>query len=262
MCIAYLAVATSPEWPLFIAANRDESHTRPTRPAAPWPEAPEVIGGKDLEAGGTWFAVQKQGRFALLTNYRDMLPATGLEMSRGHLCKDFLIHTDLSAHDYIHQVAQRRHLYQGFNLIVGQWHSQEKQFTCYYYSNRSPAEPMALAPGHYVVSNHLLNTPWPKSKRLLDGLQRHVQQQRFMDVDAAYTLLRDEHKADDHKLPETGLDLERERLLSSPFIVSEQYGTRSSSVWAVSQSAHSFLHECSYDVLGNETERHSWPVFF
>lgn len=262
MCIAYLAVATHSKWPLFIAANRDEFHARPTRPTAPWPEAPDVMGGKDLQAGGTWFAVQKKGRFALLTNFRDMAPATGLELSRGHLCKDFLINTDLSAHDYIYQVANQKHLYQGFNLIIGQWHADQAQFSCYYFSNRSHQEPVALAPGHYVVSNHLLNTPWPKSSRLLAGLQQHVQQGNPIDVDAAYTLLRDEQKAADDLLPATGLDLERERLLSSPFIVSHEYGTRSSSVWAVANTGHSFLHECSYDRAGQETQRHSWPMFF
>lgn len=262
MCIAYLAVATSSEWPLFIAANRDEFHARPTLPTAPWSDAPDVIGGKDLQAGGTWFAVQKQGRFALLTNFRDMLPATGLEISRGNLCKDFLLNPHLSAQDYLQQVANQGHLYQGFNLIIGQWQPEQKQFSCYYYSNRSQQDPVALAPGHYVVSNHLLNTPWPKSQRLLSALQTHVERQHAMDADAAFTLLRDEHKADDHTLPATGLDLERERLLSSPFIVSNEYGTRSSSVWAVAQTGHSFLHECSYDVDGQETQRHSWPIFF
>lgn len=262
MCIAYIALNTHPQLPLFIAANRDESHARPTRPTAPWPDAPSIIGGQDLVAGGTWFAVQHEGRFALLTNYRDMLPATGLERSRGALCKDFLLATELSAQDYMHQLANQADNYQGFNLIVGEWHAAQAQFSCYYYSNRSNTEPIALAPGHYILSNHLLNTPWPKSQRLLQQLKHLVTHQPIKSIDEVYRALRDEQKAADHELPETGLDRHRERLVSSPFIISPDYGTRSSSVWTVNQSGQSFLHECSYNSHGIETERHSWPLFF
>ena len=263
MCIAYLALGIAPHWPLFIAANRDEAHARPTRPAAPWPADPEIIGGQDLEAGGTWFAVQRQGRFALLTNYRDMRPATGLERSRGALCSDFLSPAStLSAHDYIKQVSQAADQYQGFNLIVGQWQSEQKRFDCYYYSNRSDAPPRALAPGHYVVSNHLLNTPWPKSQRLQQHLKQHVQSQQFMDVDAAYQFLRDEQKAPLAKLPNTGLETKIELLVSSPFIINNEYGTRSSAVWAVDNTGYSVFNECSYNAQGVETERHSWPLSF
>lgn len=259
MCIAYLALATDPQWPLFIAANRDEFHQRPTRAAAPWPDYPHIIGGLDLQAGGTWFAVSTQGRFALLTNFRDMFPATGLEKSRGELPKQFLIQT-LSAQDYIQQVAEQGHLYQGFNLIVGQWHAQKAEFECYYYSNRNDTQPQALAPGNYVLSNHLLNTPWPKSQRLCERLQHYLSAQTPASISEVYAILRDEQKAEDHLLPQTGLSLERERLLSSPFIISPDYGTRSSTVWQVSQSGHSFFHECSYNPQGKETERHSWPL--
>lgn len=259
MCIAYLALETDSSLPLFIAANRDESHARPTRAAAPWPDAPTIIGGQDLEAGGTWFAVQRQGRFALLTNYRDMLPATGLEHSRGDLCKDFLL-SELSAQDYMHQIAQQAHQYQGFNLIVGQWDPKLKKFDCYYYSNRSEAPPEALAAGHYVVSNHLLNTPWPKSQRLQQRLRSHLEQQKKMNIDTIYDILRDEQKAPIADLPNTGLNLAQEHLVSSPFIISSEYGTRSSSIWAVDQSGYSTLHECSYNTAGVETERHSWPL--
>lgn len=259
MCIAYLALATHEQWPLIIAANRDEQHARPTRATAPWPEHPEIIGGLDLQAGGTWFAVHKNGRFALLTNFRDMQPSTGLEQSRGFLCRDFLL-TDVDAPAYINQVAQQADNYQGFNLIVGQWQPSSKQFECYYFSNRSSTAPLRLAPGHYVLSNHLLNTPWPKSERLLQAIQAQIQPPSTPNVDRLYEALRDEAKADDACLPETGLPLDKERLLSSPFIVSPDYGTKSSSVWLVSQSGHSFLHECSYNSQGLETERHSWPV--
>lgn len=262
MCIAYLALGIDQNWPLLIAANRDEFHARPTRATAPWPDAPTVLGGQDLRGGGTWFAVNQQGRFALLTNYRDLAPPTGNEPSRGGLCGDFLLSDSISAQEYINSVAQKGQNYQGFNLIIGQWQTESRQFLCYYYSNRSQQPPERLAPGHYVLSNHLLNTAWPKSTRLGAGLKKLVETQQFTDADNTYALLRDEQKAADHILPSTGLELERERLLSSPFIISPEYGTRSSSIWCVGQNGHSMLHECQYNPQGLETERHSWPLVF
>lgn len=260
MCIAYLALGTDPSLPLLIAANRDEFHARPTRACAPWQKNPHIIGGVDLEAGGTWFAINQNGRFALVTNYRDLKAPSGLEKSRGALCSHFLENPDISAYDYLQQIAQDKDNYQGFNLLIGQWHSDSHHFNCYYYSNRNGKDPIQLAPGHYVLSNHLLNTPWPKSQRLLEQLELVVHNQQTSDIDAIYTILQDEQKATDHELPETGLDLERERLLSSPFIVSPHYGTRSSAIWTVAKNGYSFFHECSYNPQGIETERHSWPV--
>ena len=263
MCIAYLALGVAPNWPLYIAANRDEAHARPTRPAAPWPTDPDIIGGLDLEAGGTWLAVQRQGRFALLTNYRNMQPATGLERSRGELCANYLrAAPSVSPHDYMQQVSQEAEHYQGFNLIIGQWLPEKEQFQCYYYSNRSHTPPQALSDGHYVVSNHLLNTPWPKSQRLQQNLQQHVQNQQFMDIDAAYLLLRDEQKAPVAQLPKTGLNAEMELLVSSPFIINNTYGTRSSAVWAVGSNGYSVFNECSYNPQVIESERHSWHLHF
>lgn len=261
MCIAYLAIGCSPKWPLVIAANRDESHHRPTRAAAPWDENKQIIGGKDLEAGGTWFAVNKNGRFALLTNHRNLGIKSEATQSRGELTANFL-NSELSADAYMDQVAHVAHLYQGFNLVVGQWQDATRQFIIYYYSNRSDQAPALLPAGHYVLSNHLLNTPWPKSQRLLENLSAYVNEEDFSNIDEAYTLLRDQTKADDDILPQTGLSLEFERLLSSPFIISPDYGTRSSAMWLVNEVGQSYLHECTYNPQGIETERHSWPIRF
>ncbi|MEZ2742236.1 NRDE family protein [Paenalcaligenes hominis] len=260
MCIAYLALATDPQWPLFIAANRDEFHARPTRAAAPWPHQPTTYGGVDLQAGGTWFAVNQTGRFALLTNHRNLLlPQPVSPLSRGLLCKDFVEQT-ISPAAYLQQVAQQGQHYAGFNLIVGQWQSDQQQFECLYYSNHLQQPPVALAPGHYVLSNGFLNTPWPKSERLRQQLTGLLHTSSPTETDKIYDILRDSVAAPSHLLPQTGLSLEREQLLSSPFIISPDYGTRSSSVWAVAQHGHSILHECSYNSRGIETERHSWPI--
>lgn len=260
MCITYLALATDTQWPLFIAANRDEFHNRPTRAAAPWPHQPTIYGGLDLQAGGTWFAVNQNGRFALLTNHRNLLlPQPSAPLSRGLLCKEF-VEQSIAPAEYLYQIAQQPERYAGFNLIVGQWHPEQQQFACFYYSNQRQQPPVELAPGHYVLSNDFLNTPWPKSQRLGQNLQNFLQTSSPTATDEVYQILRDSDIAPPHLLPQTGLSLEREQLLSSPFIISPDYGTRSSSVWAVPQNGHSVLHDCSYNSRGIETERHSWPI--
>lgn len=261
MCIAYLAINTHSEWPLVIAANRDEFHARPTRPAALWTDNPSILGGRDLLEGGTWLGVQRQGRFALLTNHRNLhTPETRIK-SRGALTTGFLT-TSLAPLSYLEKVADNHSDYQGFNLIVGQWLADLGKMQVAYYSNRSSEKPKLLSDGHYVVSNHLLNTPWPKSQRLLSGFTELVKKVPLDSVDEAFALLRDQEKAPETDLPATGLSLEREHLLSSPFIVSPDYGTRSSTFWAVNKQGRSVFNECTYDNTGTETERHSWPLSF
>ena len=260
MCIAYLALATDSKWPLIIAANRDEQHTRPTRPAGPWPEQPAIYGGLDLEAGGTWFAIHQHGRFALLTNHRNLSHALPLmPRSRGFLCKDF-VENQVSPLAYLSALQSESEHYAGFNLIVGQWQAQQAKWECYYFSNHLKQAPQQLHPGHYVLSNHFLNTPWPKSQRLAENLTNYVQTCSPTNSSAIFQILQDKTLAPAHLLPQTGLSLEQELLLSSPFIVSPAYGTRSSSVWAVDINGRSVLHECSYNSEGLETERHSWPI--
>lgn len=260
MCIAYLALATQPQWPLFIAANRDEAHARPTRPAGPWPHQPNIYGGLDLEAGGTWFALHNNGRFALLTNHRNLrLRVPDKPRSRGYLCKKF-VETHFAPLDYLNQIQAQAQDYAGFNLIVGQWLTSESRFECYYYSNQLAQAPQPLEAGYYVLSNDFLNSPWPKSQRLANRLTQHLQQGDINDTETIFDILQDNAPAPDHLLPDTGLDLMRERLVSSPFIISPEYGTRSSSIWTVDKNGRSILHECSYNPQGIETERHSWPI--
>lgn len=262
MCIAYLALDSVPHWPLVIAANRDEFHARPTRAAAPWPEQPFIVGGLDLEAGGTWFAISTQGRFALLTNHRNLhYASTPPTYSRGLLCKNFL-NAQHTPEQYLQQLAPQAQLYEGFNLIVGQWLSTQQRFDCWYYSNRSEQAARRLTPGHYVLSNDLLNTPWPKSQRLCSRIQQQLQTVSPQQTEAIYTILQDSHQALPNELPNTGLSPEREQLLSSPFIISPDYGTRSSTVWTVNQSGQSRFNERSFNAQGIETQRHSWPVVF
>lgn len=253
MCIAYLALRSHPDWPLFIAANRDEFHQRPTLAAAPWQNHPDIIAGIDLEAGGTWLGVTQQGRFALLTNYRDANKQIADAPSRGNLVSAYLT-ASIPAADYVDTVSQKADTYNGFNLIAGDLN------TASYLSNRSPVSGgQILEQGQYVLSNHLLDTPWPKAERL-----RHMLEQLDMDsltqsLRTVFNILKDTTPADDSDLPSTGLSLERERLLSSPFIISPDYGTRCSTVILVHKSGQTLVSEISYDAAGAETQRHDWP---
>lgn len=252
MCIAYLALGTE-NWPLFIAANRDEFHQRPTLTAAPWVDHPNVISGIDLEGGGTWLGITRQGRFGLLTNYRE--PGVTLENapSRGDLVSDWL-KGSASPAKYAASLGIKMKTYNGFNLIVGDLN------TAYYISNRAPeAYPQELAPGRYVVSNHLLDTPWPKTRRLRQAFDRLDMGAMTPSLQTIFASLKDTSPANDADLPRTGLSPDLERLLSSPFIVSPNYGTRCSTVIAVHKSGRAILSEISYNSQGTATRRHDWP---
>ncbi len=253
MCIAYLAIGDS-RWPLFVAANRDEYHARPAAAAAPWPERPDVIGGLDLRAGGTWLGWSRAGRFALITNYREPGSHRAGAPSRGALVRDFLLGGE-SAAAYADMVLARGDDYNGFNLIVGDADGVR------YASNRDPqGRARVLAPGRYVLSNHLLDTPWPKAGRLRAALDARPAGALAADPDEVFAVLRDAEPADDAALPATGIPVEFERLLSSPFIVSPDYGTRCTTVLAVAAGSHALFSEQRYDPAGRPCERHDWRI--
>lgn len=253
MCIAYLAIAAHPDWPLFIAANRDEFHKRPCLPAAPWPGQPGVIAGIDCQAKGTWLGINRQGRFALLTNYRDPSSVMANAPSRGELASRYLAGNE-SPDIYASRVQETAAAYNGFNLIVGELAA------AFYVGNRTAqSSPQSLTPGRYIISNHLLNTPWPKAERLRLALDLYPLEELELSLTPVFQILKDNTPAEDHALPQTGLTLERERLLSSPFIISPDYGTRCSTVIAVHASGRAMFSEISYDASGATTERHDWP---
>lgn len=252
MCIAYLFLG-DPDWPLLIAANRDEFHARPTRAAGPWSTTPHLIAGQDLQGGGTWLGATANGRHALLTNYREPgHPVPPGAPSRGLLVRDFLLSEDEPA-GWITTIAARANDWAGFNLFVGDAHQT------WYLGNRDPARaPRRLAPGRYVLSNHLLDTPWPKAARLRAALDALPPATWASAPEQVLERLRDTTPAEDARLPATGLGLELERLLSSPFIISPDYGTRCSTVLARAADGRTFFCEQGYDVTGRPQERHDW----
>ncbi|HET6656098.1 MAG TPA: NRDE family protein [Gammaproteobacteria bacterium] len=206
----------------MLAGNRDEFHARPTDPASFWRDAPDIIGGRDLTAGGSWLGVRSNGRFAAVTNYRDRLNPPSEARSRGHLVGDFL-RGDMSPEVFMPEVAAEADLYAGFNLFVGD------RDTLAYYSNRD-TDWRRLDAGVYLLSNAALDAPWPKIDRLRRAFTQELVERPEADIDALLALLNDRAPAPDGELPNTGLTPERERLLSAPFIVSPEYGTRASSV--------------------------------
>lgn len=266
MCIAYISLG-NPDWPLFIAANRDEFHNRPTAYAAPWQNNHKIISGLDLQGGGTWLGITHSGRFALLTNYREPGLVAKEAPTRGKLVSDFLS-SDISAKQYIQSLEAKAQEFNGFNLIVG----EPKQ--AYYLSNRAVKPHKhaiktintqyqnichAIENGTHVVSNHLLNTSWPKTdylKNAFDGLDFDS---LYTSVQPVFDILGSSTKATDNNLPNTGISLELERLLSSAFIISPDYGTKCSTVIAIHKSGKAIFSEASYNPEGKLVVRRDWP---
>lgn len=233
MCLITLAWKVHPDYPLIVAANRDEFYQRAATPAQFWEEAPLVLAGRDLQAGGTWMGVTREGRFAALTNFREPGAPAG-ELSRGLLVSQFLKGRDKPA-DYAQRVAASSERYSGFSLLVGD--SQQLMVV----SNRGGA-PMALPAGVHGLSNHVVNTPWPKVERVKTGMSALVQT-TSLDKEALIALMADATPAVDTELPKTGVSLEMERLLSSPFIQSAAYGTRVTTVLLRGMQRSQFLEQ-------------------
>ncbi len=218
MCLIVFAWRPGRELPLIVAANRDEFYERPTQALDEWADCPGVFAGRDLQAGGTWLGVGPGNRFAALTNIRDPRQAPG-DRSRGELVADFL-RGSLGAETYLERLRERIAEYAGFNLLLGDgaqlWHLNSRARRI----GRLPA-------GVYGLSNADLDTPWPKLQRARAGLAERLEDPT---PTALLELLHDAVPATDESLPDTGVGLATERLLSSPFIASATYGTRASTV--------------------------------
>lgn len=243
MCLAVLALNAHPDWPLILVANRDEFHARPTQPLSVWPDLP-ILGGRDLQAGGSWMGLGDNNRFALVTNHRDLRrPVPEQARSRGHLVNDFLL-TSMPAPEYC---ARLDTAYAGFNLLL------RDDRGWYHYSNiTGVCRP--LHQGIFGLSNALLDTPWPKTLKARAGLQQALVCNR-LDSDDLLHLLHDRSRPGDAQLPDTGIPLARERLLSSCFIVSEDYGTRASTLMMQHRSGRLLLLEESYDARARSLGR-------
>jgi uncharacterized protein with NRDE domain len=250
MCLIVFAWGVRADFPLVVGANRDEFFARPTQGASPWTDAPHVLAGRDLEQGGTWLGVTRTGRMAAVTNYRDGARSRRRRRSRGWLVRDYLL-SEQSPERYLSAVHAQRAEYDGFNLIAGSldglWH----------YSNRS-AELTRVAPGVHGLSNHLLDTPWPKVERAKRRL-RAVAADALPDelTGGLFDILADRALPPDADLPQTGVPIEWERLLASAFIQSADYGTRSSTAVLLDAAGGWRFEERSFAPDGALAERRS-----
>ena len=238
MCLILFSYRSHPRCPLILAANRDEFYERPTAPASFWKEAPDILAGRDLKDGGTWLGITKSGRMAAITNYRDPRTLKEGAPSRGGLVSGFL-RGDEPPGEYIRRIRRGSARYNGFNLILGD------RSGLFYFSNATDVF-REISPGTHGISNHLLDTPWPKVKRgthLLDGVISHCQDP---PPDEIFHILADTSQPDDQDLPDTGVGLAWERVLSSIFIQSEGYGTRSSSIIFVDREGNVRFIERSF----------------
>lgn len=238
MCLIFISLNHHPRYKLILAGNRDEFYKRKTAPAHFWEDHPHIVGGRDLEANGTWLAMSTQGKISMVTNYRDLKNLKPGAPSRGELVSAYLLNGD-KPDDYLNTVAQKASAYNGFNLLVGY------PDMLYYYSNyQNRVE--KISEGLHGLSNHLLNTPWPKVER---GKEKFSKAIASPEVNPAnlFELLYDEQRAADNELPDTGIGLERERALSSMFIKSPDYGSRCSTVILVDRNNRVWFAERVYD---------------
>ncbi len=251
MCLIAFSVGQHPDYPLVVAANRDEFFRRPTATMAWWPsgDTPPVLAGRDLLSGGTWLAVTRRGEVAAVTNVREGSAETG-RISRGELPLRALSEPE---HQLQQQLTEQQADYSGFNLI------RLNPDDGWYFSNRDAHPGRHLHRGTYGLSNHLLQSPWPKLLRLRNAVADTLAATPAGAAESLHQalipLLKDTTPAPDHDLPDTGVGLETERFLSSPFIVGSDYGTRATTVVSVSRSGEVRVTEQSWLPMGQAGEQ-------
>lgn len=240
MCLVVLALGVRADYPLILLGNRDEFHRRPTESMHWWPE-PRVLAGRDASAGGTWLGVTPGGRVATVTNFRDGEAQRADARSRGGLVPAALEAVDPGV--FGDDLAARGALYNGFNLLWGD------PSAFYYFSNRE-GTPHRLEPGFHGLSNGLLDTPWPKLVRVREAVRARLRRPEPPVPEALLEPFMDQRPAADGELPDTGVPRAWERLLSSPFIVSPDYGTRATTAVLVGAQGDVHVSERAFDPRG------------
>lgn len=244
MCLLVLAWNAHPRYRLVVAANRDEYHDRPTAGLGIWPAPNDILAGRDLRAGGTWLGVDRRRRFGIVTNFRDLVRAPLEAPSRGGLIPRYLAGT-AGPGGYLAALRNEAAGYGGFNLLLADSDS------LWYASNRTAPFARALAPGIHGLSNELLDTPWPKLRRVRRGFEEWLRGGSRAEGGDLFALLADRAPATDQEvLPSTGLSPEWERTLSSPFVLHESYGTRCSTIVAIEPTGACYVAERRFDPSG------------
>jgi uncharacterized protein with NRDE domain len=240
MCLILLAWRAHPEFPCVLAANRDEFHDRETATADWWSGEAGILAGRDRHAGGTWLGVTRRGQFAALTNFRDGGPRRATAPSRGTLVSE-LLESGRSVPESLEYLRSAGPRYNPFNILF----SDGRRLGIY---ESVLGEGRELGPGVFGLSNHLLDTPWPKVQNAKTALTAALADPR--DAAAVLHLLRDDRPASDGDLPRTGATLEWERLLSSAFVRAPDYGTRCSTLLRIDERGGAVFYEWSWDRMG------------
>lgn len=243
MCLIAFALDSHPRYPLVLVANRDEFRDRETEPAGFWADAPGLLAGRDRRAGGTWLGVTTDGKLAAVTNYRDRRYQVSDPPSRGSLVAEYLrdpalTPAELTAH--LHREGSR---YDGFNLLYGTFRELR------YFTNRGGSSG-PVGPGSHALSNHLLDTRWPKVVAARELLNRFLRQEE-PDVDGLFRAFADPTPFADTLLPDTGVGPEWERLLSPLFIADRRYGTRTTTVITLDRDGTVTFREQGHDSPGS-----------
>ncbi len=250
MCILFLAIDTHPDYPLILCANRDEFHHRPTAPAHFWPPSEQILAGKDLQAGGSWLGINRQGQIAALTNLRNATQSNDMK-SRGEL----VIKALESNHgaNFLNWLQNHAHNYNPFNLVFT--HNDG-----YYCFNSASQALVHLTQGFHSVSNGAMDDIWPKMAKGEQALEALITQQKTLCIDELIELMKDETQASDELLPETGIALEWERRLSSIYIHHNEYGTRSTSIITLNKLGQYHFTEVRYDGKGRQLGRQDFSL--
>lgn len=245
MCLLLFSYKNHPGYKLIAAANRDEFYERPALPAHNWKDNPVLYAGKDLKGCGTWLGITKTGRFAAITNYRDMSKIKRDAPTRGKLVVDFLIN-NFTPENYAKQLIKTADNFNGYNLIFG---TIDELF---YFSNQTK-KLEKLTSGIHGLSNHLLDTPWPKVEKSKKEFSA-ILSEKNPPKEKLFNLLSDSEIFPDDKLPDTGLEISLERMVSPIFIKSEVYGTRSSTLIFIDNKNNVTFIERSFNQKNKKPE--------
>jgi uncharacterized protein with NRDE domain len=251
MCMLVLAWEAHPRYRLVVAANRDEFHARAAAPLARWPPPAGILAGRDLRSQGTWLGIDRERRFGVVTNYRELQPPLPAAPSRGDLIPGYLgarsAGSPVSPAQFLAALEGRAASYSGFNLLLADADS------LWYGSNRTAPFARSLPPGVYGLANESLDTPWPKLERVRAGFQAWLRRAASGGVEELLTLLADRTPAEEPPARTGGLPGEWARALSAPFVLHPEYGTRCSTVLLLEDDGRLHLTERRFDPAGQPT---------
>ena len=251
MCLVVMAYEHHPRYRLVLAANRDEFHDRPSQPAHWWQDHPGLLAGRDQEAGGTWLGLNRSGRLALVTNFREPSTRAPGKRSRGELVTNFLT-DDRPVAEFATDMSADASEFSGFNLLV--FDSRD----CLYLSNRGDFQQI-LQPGIHGLSNHRLNTAWPKVEKTRRRLADAVSSAEIDEAEL-FSIIGDNRPCNDKVLPDTGIARDLEKLLSAPFVISPDYGTRCSTLVLWDKSGDIHFSERSFTPAGELDQEKSYEI--